>query len=181
MHLCVFTVPGILGETSPISQQSHTEVTHRDGELTQYKRADRASDMKPQSLVVSTGGEAGVSLKPGSYNGSTHLVSGSPAGLSGIHGTDELKCWVVGALSSQSPRRGGGTTHICVQMESLSKCPALWFWAFQSSSKGVPIMPHYFSLDIALGIPVMADSDSMLDCQRCPKSLLCSYCMQLLL
>lgn len=30
-------------------------------------------------------------------------------------------------------------------------------------------MPHYLSLDIALDITALADSDSILDCQRGPK------------
>ena len=44
-------------------------------------------------------------------------------------------------------------------------------------SKGIPVIPHYLSLGIVLDITVMADSDSILDCQRHPESLLCSCSM----
>ena len=33
-------------------------------------------------------------------------------------------------------------------------------------SEGVPVIPHYLSLNVALDITVMADSDSMLDCGK---------------
>lgn len=40
--------------------------------------------------------------------------------------------------------------------------------------KDVPVIPHYFSIDIALDITVMADIDSILGCQKCSESLLSS-------
>ena len=43
---------------------------------------------------------------------------------------------------------------------------------------GIPVTPHRLSLDLALGMTVMADSDSILDCQRHAESSLCSRSMQ---
>ena len=50
----------------PTSQQNHMQVTHREGELMGYKQAEPASNVKSQSLEVSTVGDAGLSLKLGS-------------------------------------------------------------------------------------------------------------------
>ena len=74
----------------------------------------------------------------------------------------------AGALGGQSSEflwstRGGGPAHFSVQMEFLSKCPDLWFGAFQVLPKGISIIRHYPSLDRGLDITVRADSDSMLD------------------
>lgn len=66
-------------------------------------------------------------------------------------------------------------THISGHMELLSKNPDLWFWVFQAPPKGVPVTPHYLSLDVALAITVMADSDSVLDCQTYSEGLLSLY------
>lgn len=62
-------------------------------------------------------------------------------------------------------------------MEFLSKCPDLWFGVFRVPPKGIPITPHYLSLGMALDIAVIADSNSILDCQKCSKksSLLLLY------
>lgn len=54
-------------------------------------------------------------------------------------------------------------------MESLFKCPDLWFWIFQLLPKSIPITPYYLSLDIALGIAVVGDTDSIMDCQSVQK------------
>ena len=60
-----------------------------------------------------------------------------------------------------------------VRIESLSNCPGFWFGVSWVPSKGVPVTPHYLSPDIAVDITVTADSDSTLNCERCPKSALC--------
>ena len=62
-----------------------------------------------------------------------------------------------------------------VQIKSLSKCPDLGFVVLQACPKGFPIKPHYLLTQHKV---VMADSDSILDCQRCAKSLLCSCSIQ---
>lgn len=53
----------------------------------------------------------------------------------------------------------------------------LCFWTFQTPPTGVPILPHYLSLDIALNITVMANSDSILDCQR-DQAICCALGLQ---
>lgn len=63
-------------------------------------------------------------------------------------------------------------------MESRSKCSNLCFGACWAPPKGIPVTPHYLSLDIALDTPLMANGDSILYCQRCPKRLLCSCSTQ---
>lgn len=45
---------------------------------------------------------------------------------------------------------GRGPAWIAFERESLSRCSDLWFWAFWTSPKCIPIIPHYLSLDIAL-------------------------------
>lgn len=42
--------------------------------------------------------------------------------------------------------------------------------AFWVSPKGILIIPHYLGLDMALDIAIIADSNSMLDCQKCSKT-----------
>ena len=66
--------------------------------------------------------------------------------------------WVE--LSSYSPP--GGRPHSC-------QCPdGVLIRVSRLVVVGVPIVPHHLSLDLALGMTVMADSDSILDCQRRP-------------
>lgn len=78
-------------------------------------------------------GQAVVTLKPGVCSGGTH-PPGRTLGM--IHGTAKLEHWVDEALIFYSP------THIGVQMESLSRHPDLWFLAFRTPLKGVPISFH---------------------------------------
>ena len=66
---------------------------------------------------------------------------------------------------------GRGPTHIGVQTESLFQCPELWFWVFWASPEDILIIPNYLSLGTELDITVMADSDSILDCQSVQKVL----------
>lgn len=59
---------------------SHTGDTHRGGAY--IIEASRASVWHEVPVTsISAGGEAGINLKPGSYSGGTHSVSGSLAGL----------------------------------------------------------------------------------------------------
>ena len=96
--------------------------------------------------------------------------SGSLAGLQALPVVRQWsELWVL--IASM----GIGATHISVYVEPLSKCPDLWFWAFQVSSKGIRMALHYLCLDIALDIMLVASSDSLLDCQKCSETPLCSY------
>lgn len=47
-------------------------------------------------------------------------------------------------------------------------------WGFWAPPKSILVIPHYLSLDIALDITVMAESDSLWDSPKCPRSPLCS-------
>lgn len=69
--------------------------------------------------------------------------------------------------------KGRVPTHTCVIIQVSDLC----FWTFQTPPTGVPILPHYLSLDIALNITVMANSDSILDCQR-DQAICCALGLQ---
>lgn len=158
-------MPGLLGETSPNQPiESHAGYTKRGGTYV----TEASLQQKSRSLTVSTGEEAGLGLKPGSCNGGTRPVEWK----SGRAPRGALEHWVFRA------HKGGGPTHIGVLMESLSKCSDLWFEAFQGPHKG-SCSPHYLNISIALDKTVMNDSDFVLDCQRRPKSPLCSCSIQL--
>lgn len=91
---------------------------------------------------------------------------GSLAGLWARHvvqpslSVEWSELWVLTYQGWSSP------SHIS---EFLSRCPDLWFWPFQAPPQ------TWHTLDLT----VMADSDSTLDCQRCPKSPLCSCSIQM--
>ena len=54
-----------------------------------------------------------------------------------------------------------------VQMESLSKCPDLWFWVFQAPTEDILLHPSTSVRTLPnISVTVVADSDSMLDCQK---------------
>lgn len=60
----------------------------------------------------------------------------------------------------------------------LTRVPRLVAWDILGPSQGHSCYTHYLTLDTAFGITIMADSDSLLDCQRCSKSLPCSCSVQ---
>lgn len=107
-------------------------------------------------LATFVGGNMGFSLKLGACSAAVSGREEVVRAPSMIRGTAQLKHWVVKAPSPYSPR-GGGPTQIHVQVESLSRCPHLWFWVSQAPPKGVPVTPHPLRLDTALDITVMAD------------------------
>lgn len=88
-----------------------------------------------------------------------------PLGSECDPGTARLEHRVVGALSSYGPQ---GVEVPCIQ---VSRLVVLGSWA---PPKGIPLTSHYLSLEITLDITVMAESDPLLDCPRCPRSPLCS-------
>lgn len=131
------------------------------------------SGTKSQSLVASTGGGAGVGLKPGSCNDSMWLLewrSGKTLSMTHVQPSWSigwLELWFLIAHRAEVP---------LISMSRWSPYLSVQTYGFGCSSphKGVPVTPHYLSLDIALDVTIMADSDSILHCQKCPKSLLSS-------
>lgn len=119
------------------------------------------SGEKSWSLKESTGGEVSINFKLCGYSCGTLLLEWSPAVLPlwttiqpfSSTGWSDL----AQATKSEDP------TLIIVQIESLSKCPNV-----------VPITLHYFTLDTILDITFMANSDSIVDCQKYLKGPLCS-------
>lgn len=89
-----------------------------------------------------------------------------------VHDSWEAKLhhWVVRTLISYSPQWGEGLPHISVHLNTGWGVKTYGFGLSGPHSKGVPVTPYHLRLDIT----VIADSDSMLGCQRCPKTLLCS-------
>ena len=76
-HLCLSTMPGLLGETSTISQYSPTQVTHRERGLPDRSKLSKKqafAGTKSWSRAASTGREVGLGLKPGVYGGGKCLV-----------------------------------------------------------------------------------------------------------
>lgn len=85
--LSLSIMPGVLGETSPVSQQSHKQVAHREGETDGVQAIRASAGGKYLSLTAS----AGVGLKPG----------GTKCGP--WYSQAPLLGGAVGALSSCSP------------------------------------------------------------------------------
>lgn len=64
--------------------------------------------------------------------------SGSLAGLQRDPWYSQVRALGVWSSEFLLPTSGRGPTHISVHMESLPKCPDLWFWAFQAPPQGIP-------------------------------------------
>ena len=87
-------------------------------------------------------------------------------------GTARLECWVVGALSFIVHERWRSHSYVLGWSPyPVSRHVGL---GITGPSQGHSVAPWSFGNNLALDINVMADSDSMLDCQNCPESPLCS-------
>lgn len=96
-------------------------------------------------------GEVGVGLKPDDYiNGRYPVKCKSGRAQSVTHDIAQLKHWMARALSSYSPERWMSHSFWCpgtvlIQVSRL-------VLGIPDTSRGTPVTPYYFSLDIALGI-----------------------------
>lgn len=151
-----------MGETFPASQYSHTQVTHREGELMRWKRAGRVSGVLSWSLAACVHRRrARCPSQAWDCGGSTRPVgckSGKAASLT--RGAAQLEQWVVEATRAEVP---------LMPLSRQGPYPRGQICGFTRPAppRVFLLTPHYLSV-------IKAHSDSTLDCQKCPESSLCS-------
>lgn len=95
-------------------------------------------------------------------------------------GMAKLKRWMVKALSFYSSSQGVKIPFRRCPDRVLIHVSRLVLSGVQIPPRSITLTPHCLSLDIALDLIAMADSDSILYCQRCPGSLSCSCSVQVI-
>nr|KAF6382524.1 hypothetical protein mPipKuh1_008886 [Pipistrellus kuhlii] len=115
-----------------------------------HKRSNK-SKHGAQSPVHWQCGELGVGLKPGGYiNGRCPVECKSGRAQSVTHDIAQLEHWMARAMSSYSPERWMSHSFQCpgrvlIQVSGI-------VLGVPDTSRGTPVTPYCFSLDIALDI-----------------------------